>query len=395
MKNLSNRVAYLDFLRGIAILSVLVVHTNIFILNKGGVIFNLITSEGARGVQLFYILSAMTLFMSLSQGSYVGNKNQIFKYFLRRFFRIAPLFYFIIIFCVLLSFLNIYFPYLARYTEFLNLDFKSVLLSMTFLNNFSPKYINSIVPGQWSIAIEVAFYLLVPLFFNRIKTRAEAKKYSIIFIALSSFLILLTSFIINFIAPGQSPSDWYLNLFFSLPIQLPHFILGFFLFFLIFKDDKAMDKESGAAYKEIKDIFLWTVLIEVIFIGISYLLFGRIDVSIISPRVYIQSILLSFFILFVSKNYLYFSKIKIFSKVVEYIGKVSYSLYLTHWFVLIFITHNIYYLRFFGSSSPYLEFFGLFGLTAILGVVVSSATYLLIEGPGQRLGILIKDLYKK
>ncbi len=162
--------ALLGFLRGIAIFLVLLVHVKIFLINQGGTFFNMLTSEGARGVQLFYMLSALTLFLSLDLSSYIGERRQVIIYLLRRFFRIAPLFYFIILIYVLLYLLSLHFSYFLPYVSHSIVSFKSLLLSYSFLVSFSPEYMNSVVPGQWSIAIEMIFYALVPILFLRIKS---------------------------------------------------------------------------------------------------------------------------------------------------------------------------------------------------------------------------------
>jgi len=79
---------YLDGLRGVAALLVLSVHLLQIINLFNGKSF----SFGAYGVQLFYILSALTLFLSSSQ-RFTSESKASLKFFIRRFFRIAPLFY--------------------------------------------------------------------------------------------------------------------------------------------------------------------------------------------------------------------------------------------------------------------------------------------------------------
>ena len=62
------KLNYIDAVRGVAVLMVLLVHTLTF-LDRGGLnsIFRVIVEQGRMGVQLFYIASAFTLFYSLSQ----------------------------------------------------------------------------------------------------------------------------------------------------------------------------------------------------------------------------------------------------------------------------------------------------------------------------------------
>ena len=58
------KLDYVDALRGIAILGVIMVHTSQYgHYNVPKIIANII-DQGARGVQLFYLASAFTLFLS-------------------------------------------------------------------------------------------------------------------------------------------------------------------------------------------------------------------------------------------------------------------------------------------------------------------------------------------
>src|SRR5580704_7608080 len=82
------RQEYLDALRGYAILGVMIVHT-------GGTFHELIraTAWGARGVQLFFVVSAITL-----AGSWQDRREKVWAFYVRRLFRIAPMFWLAIVF---------------------------------------------------------------------------------------------------------------------------------------------------------------------------------------------------------------------------------------------------------------------------------------------------------
>ncbi|MBW4476371.1 MAG: acyltransferase family protein [Tolypothrix brevis GSE-NOS-MK-07-07A] len=91
----TKRFEFIDALRGIAALGVLLVHTTQHCGSLHALIPG-ITSFGLRGVQLFYILSALTLFLSFEE-RYKKDKYPLISFFIRRFFRIAPLFYVVIL----------------------------------------------------------------------------------------------------------------------------------------------------------------------------------------------------------------------------------------------------------------------------------------------------------
>src|SRR5947209_6454020 len=86
-KHLKN--LYIDILRGIAIFGVIAVHSHQYITGLSWVI-SWVFNYGQLGVQLFFVASAVTLCLSMN-----GRKeNSSHNFYIRRFFRIAPLYYF-------------------------------------------------------------------------------------------------------------------------------------------------------------------------------------------------------------------------------------------------------------------------------------------------------------
>ena len=88
----SGKLDYVDALRGMAILAVVLVHCDQHGTNVFPTIFHSIFSNGAMGVQLFYVRSAFTLFRSCDRRGgreLYPNRN----FFIRRFFRIAPMYW--------------------------------------------------------------------------------------------------------------------------------------------------------------------------------------------------------------------------------------------------------------------------------------------------------------
>lgn len=91
-KILNNKLTFLEALRGYAILGVVLTHSTQKLTNLPQWLDN-IGIQGARGVQLFFIVSAFTLFYSLSR-KHPTHSIDVKDFFIRRFFRIAPAFYF-------------------------------------------------------------------------------------------------------------------------------------------------------------------------------------------------------------------------------------------------------------------------------------------------------------
>jgi peptidoglycan/LPS O-acetylase OafA/YrhL len=93
------------------------------------------------------VVSAFALFTSLTP--FGAEKISWRSYFIRRFFRIAPLYY------VVLTTLLITFP---RPEEAI-----TAIYHYTFANAIAPQFANDIIGVEWSIAVEWAFYLLLPI----------------------------------------------------------------------------------------------------------------------------------------------------------------------------------------------------------------------------------------
>ncbi len=93
-----NRVDWLDALRGWAVLGVVMVHSGQAAHSTG--ITQQISAVGQYGVQLFFLISAITI--SITYEAHIAKFGKSFRaqfsWFLKRFFRIAPLYYIAIIF---------------------------------------------------------------------------------------------------------------------------------------------------------------------------------------------------------------------------------------------------------------------------------------------------------
>ncbi len=85
----SSQLDSIDALRGIAVLGVIVIHAA-NVPHVPNTIWNL-ALPGQRGVQLFFIVSAFTLFLSRERRPDEAHPDR--NFFLRRFFRLTPMFY--------------------------------------------------------------------------------------------------------------------------------------------------------------------------------------------------------------------------------------------------------------------------------------------------------------
>ena len=150
---------YIDLIRGLAILGVIAVHSQQQIpkiLQLTSAIFN----YGQLGVQLFFVTSALTLCLSMSE----RKEAKPINFYIRRFFRIAPMYYFGVVLYLLFRISKNYYK-----TNELNIPAEyntlGVIENLIFLHGFHPKNYNYVVPGGWSIATEVSFYAIFPILF--------------------------------------------------------------------------------------------------------------------------------------------------------------------------------------------------------------------------------------
>lgn len=346
------KIKYIDSLRGIAVLGVLSMHCSL-IGNKSYLpdIVMSFFSNGLFGVQLFYMVSAFTLFLSMNNRFH--KENSLYKnFFIRRFFRIAPMYYLGII----------YYLWQTRYDSATNtISNWDVISNFTFTHGFSPYWVNHLVPGGWSIAIEMSFYCLVPFLYQKLRNLNQAFG----FVIITLILRFVSQFIFNRLHPIDSEIIWQEYLYYYLPNQLPIFALGFLLFFMV--------SEKGSTI--LKPIFLLITS-------------GFVFIQLVGIPIFPKHFLFSIAFLIIAFS---LSKIEykfLVNPFTIYLGKISYSMYLVH-FAMIFWLNKFYIIDLINVTDTFssvlnlaVRFLLLLGST----IVVSTLTYNLIEVPVQNLG---------
>ncbi len=358
------KLDYVDALRGLAILGVIVVHTSHYGTSNLPHALAKIVSEGARGVQLFYVASAFTLFLSFKSRSRQEH-SPVRNFFLRRFFRIAPMYYLGICYYLIQDGLGPRY-WLGDATHITPLN---ILSNFTFLHGLNPYWITSLVPGGWSIAVEMMFYALTPLLFTFITTinRAFALFLISLFLKAGLHLLLVKYQLIS------SEFLWSQYLYFYFPAQMPVFALGILLYFIV-NESEEKNQLSGKLLLLFSGILLFQIATKINLLLPNHLLFG-----------------LAFLILGVALSRYRFPLLV--NPLITFIGKISFSMYLIHFAVLHWLAY-FNFVDFFshGVLNYAVRLLLVIGLTAI----VSSITYKLIEAPFQNIGKnIIKRLEKK
>ncbi|MEJ5084849.1 acyltransferase family protein [Brucella pseudogrignonensis] len=221
----TSRIQYLDSLRGFAALWVLVLHVAMmpqpnFILPDW---VGLYVKQGAMGVELFFVVSAFSL--CLSMPGHAKEQRPLIGFALRRFFRIAPLFYLMI---AVSAFFN---PAGFEYT------WKSVLANVFFVFNLIPGhgYQTSVVLAGWTIGVEMMFYVIFPFLYARITN---------IWLAIGGVLatIIISSMFVSVLPLFVTDVANY-NMY-SIFNRLPIFMCGLVAFFWLPKLEENENRKS-------------------------------------------------------------------------------------------------------------------------------------------------------
>ncbi len=357
-----NRIGAVDSLRGWAILGVIAVHTGMLATPSSQWLSSTMT-EGARGVELFYIVSTFSLFASYFERA----KNQSFSlsgYFLRRFFRIAPMFWIAIL-------LYLWRDGLApRYWAPDGISGTDILLTTLSLHGVSAKTINAIVPGGWSIAVETSFYLVLPFLFKYVRSLRGAL--IVVFLTLAAGGVL-TAWYVSDISPQFPQAQSYLPhnfvSLFWLPAQLPVFSLGLVLFFL-FRYTEASESGSNPEVG-----WLWVLVALALMAAFSNYVQAKW-----LPNHFLFGIAFMLFSLGLLTH-----RIEILdNRIIQFIGRVSYSIYLLHEFVIGCVSSILQELGIaFGRGDA--AYASAFLVVTVLATMLSAATYYLVELPFMRM----------
>lgn len=216
------RISGLDALRGGAGLSVVVFHAFNVHASKHPWWMRFI-GQGAEGVGLFFILSALTLGLSWDHRRRQGESVTWSTFMARRYWRIAPLFYLALVLAAFTTHGNPAFaPHQMAHDPF---TWGSLLAHVTFLFAWIPAYQNSWIGVGWSIGTEMSFYLLFPWIVRRVLPRVKPEGLILIGLALIwAWPYVLTHF------PGTTWAPWTgAFLFWSLPRQFIWFAVGLWI----------------------------------------------------------------------------------------------------------------------------------------------------------------------
>ncbi|EHN1498417.1 acyltransferase [Salmonella enterica] len=351
------KVFSIQILRGIAALFVVCFHfryaVNDIYAQKD--IGNRLFEFGSFGVDLFFIISGFIMAMSARQ-----NEN-LSEFFIKRFFRIYPLYFVVLTLYILLSFNEYSLSQIIKSYLLVPIDYKSEM----------PYYGYSIMAIAWTLTYEFWFYFI----FGISKKLSYKNKFIISSVLLSAPVVLVNGINIDAFHANYV-LNWgvFNNIQFITNPVVYNFILGILSFNICVFVSKHKELLRPALSLVLPLLLLYGVIGVVSIRGMGH--------GINQWGWYCFIIVTSIVI-----SEMYFKDMYANSKMV-YLGEISFSIYLIH--PLLFILVNSYH--------PFIDVFnslsGFTRLSCLVAFVVciSHIVYRLIEIPTHNLG---KKLAKK
>lgn len=349
------RYTFLDALRGLAALYVLIYHL-VRVPPFRPVAPDWIrpfVNFGGAGVTLFFVISAFSLCLTMPR--HLSTGRPYFSFFISRFFRIAPLFYFMIVATLIRDA-----SYFGKWHSV-----PEALLSFAMAFNLVPGEQSGFVWAGWTIGVEMLFYAVFPILFFALKTPTAR---------IAAFLFAcLAQYALPTIVQAISPATLDMNkvfLQFTILRHLPVFLLGMVAFDAFrWAQDRKLGPDAGGA------------LIALGLAGLCFIVTKAPNSDFVIGNYYWRAF---FFACLVIGMSLWPMRIAVNAATV-FAGKLSYSIYLAHAPIIFFmapIFRRIYELPFPTTIRFALSF------AAALAVVVAVAwlLYTFIEKPGINLG---------
>lgn len=337
-----NRLQYLNALRGLAAMWVLIEHTALSPqprLYVPGWLDTFVVS-GSMGVELFFVVSAFSLCIAMP--THAKEKRPLVGFALRRLFRIAPLFYAIMLLAL--------WWYPGR-------SWGEIAANVFFVFNFFENFQPSIVWSGWTIGIEMPFYLIFPLIYLCIGNIWKAAAAVLLFIFLGDvFRGAATMF-------ASNPPVYLL---YAAINKLPIFGFGILAFHAVpILRGHARRREIGAIC-----LFGSLVIFMMIHTGATALIYSW----------YWRGPMFCLTVLGFALNPLPF----LVNKCTNWLGERSYSIYLTHVPVMVVLWPAMRRIE--ANISPSWSYLVIVTMMAIATLVISELTYEFYERPINEFG---------
>lgn len=355
LKESGNKYASIEGLRGLSAILVIIHHSFIswgyfqigIIWRKDSFIHmvdktvpekvvNALTLLGDIGVCFFFMITGFLFYDKLIKSK---GKYDPYKFYIKRFFRIVPVYYFVI----LLVFITVFLTGLPKF-ESLKQEIYSFSSWLTF-GILEIETISSLMSGSlliagvvWTLAIEWIFYTFIPV----LSVFTKNKKTSILFV----FIVFVGCFL---------TSCSYEN--FNSDITFPFAFGMLSSLFVNYYKSKIFDMKKSL-FSVVALIFFWNIVFE-----------DYYEIS------YIHYLIMGLFFILISNGNTIFGILS--SKIFIMLGKISYSIYLVHGLVLFWINGVLMKNNNYLTNSV---------IATILTLTISVFTYYYIERTGINYG---------
>ncbi|CDZ73569.1 acyltransferase [Neorhizobium galegae] len=352
-KNYGN-TNFVTGMRAFAALAVIMIHTGGAGFRELGEVGKNFANFGAAGVFVFFVISGFSVALSYEASSSYRS------YLNKRLWRIAPLYYFWLGVSILLGTTSLYWQ--QQFSA--PVDIYNIAMHLTFLSFLDFRIASTIIGVEWSIPIEVFWYLAVPLM---MRLSGSTKQLA---------ALIAISLIVHVISARATVLFPFLGENAPIAIQwspVPY-VFCYALGIAVYRA-RTYIRHSDA-------IGNWAFVISATLI-LAYMCAPRVFAKIFFDELVFTSLVTAVLLLFGSAKSGMFTLV-FGNRVIQFLGIVSYGLYLAHMPLLDLLTRYDGFLM----QNPTLKFL----LVSLCATVVSAITYYAFE---QRLVALGKNIARR
>ena len=367
----SSRLLPIDGMRAYLALWVLIVHVLWVTGYWQDMLIGLpqLSASGGYAVDLFIIISGFVIMLVLDT-----QRETYIPFIVRRFFRLFPVFIVLFVVAIPLSHLNLWnvthaskyltSDQIAEQIDGIELAWKNLpwhlLLHMAMLHGTVPDVLIKDAPGAflvpaWSVSLEWQFYLVAPLAFVWAVSASPYRR--LVLCALCVGLVLAVRYVLPPVNYGA-----------ALPFHVKFFFLGAVSYFIYQREAAHRLSDTAFPVACCLAVFIfglserhWSlmpVLLWVVFMGLLLEQPSSFSTRLVAPL--------------------------LTNPVVQYVGRISYSLYLSHFLVIIVVQYAL--LTWAPGLSRAIHFGVLLAGTTVVTIALSTVLHHYLEVPGIHAG---------
>jgi peptidoglycan/LPS O-acetylase OafA/YrhL len=317
-KTVSQRVFGLDLMRAMAISMVLCSHI-LWIYNPNdGIIRQLFALFGFLGVEFFFVLSGF-LIGRIIYKIFIKDDFTIksaLGFLKRRWFRTLPNYFLVLTINIIITIsLGYSIPKLGSYFVFLQ-------------NGFSK--MPTFFPESWSLSVEEWAYILLPvslLLFSVLSKPKNKNRFFLIMALLLISVFILFKLLYHFKTPTTNLDQWNVSLKSVMVYRLDAIFMGVLCAWI------SINFQNNWAKFKFPSAFIGGLIMMFMYFGMGFLRILPETYPFVWNVVYLPlaSLSIAFFVPFFSQLE---TSVAIIKKPIEFISKISYSVYLLHYSVI-------------------------------------------------------------